>query len=85
MRRGVMAGLLGTTAVGALLLLGLPADLFGRAPAQTGTVAAIPAQVAVVDGQTLRIGEASAVSVAMLPVFTMLALIGVKLLERNQE
>jgi multiple sugar transport system permease protein len=35
--------------------------------------------------QTLRIGEASAVSVAMLPVFTMLALIGVKLLERGQE
>lgn len=35
--------------------------------------------------QTLRIGEASAVSVAMLPVFTMLALIGVTLLERNQE
>ena len=35
--------------------------------------------------QTLRIGEASAVSVAMLPVFTMLALIGVKLLEKNQE
>ena len=35
--------------------------------------------------QTLRIGEASAVSVAMLPVFTMLALVGVKLLERNQE
>jgi ABC-type sugar transport system permease subunit len=33
--------------------------------------------------QTLRIGEASAVSVAMLPVFTMLALIGVKLLERD--
>jgi multiple sugar transport system permease protein len=35
--------------------------------------------------QTMRIGEASAVSVAMLPVFSMLALIGVKLLERNQE
>ncbi len=35
--------------------------------------------------QTLRIGEASAVSVAMLPVFTMLALVGVKLLERGQE
>jgi ABC-type sugar transport system permease subunit len=35
--------------------------------------------------QTLRIGEASAVSVAMLPVFTMMALIGVKLLERNTE
>lgn len=57
MRRRVMAGLLGTTAVGALLLLVLPADLFGRAPAQTGTVAAMPAQVAVVDGQTLRIGD----------------------------
>jgi len=35
--------------------------------------------------QTLRIGEASAVSVAMLPVFTILAFIGVKLLERNTE
>ena len=57
MRRGLMAGLLGTTAVGAMLLLMLPADLFGRAPALTGTVAAIPAQVAVVDGQTLRIGD----------------------------
>lgn len=35
--------------------------------------------------QTMRIGEASAVSVAMLPVFSMMALIGVKLLERNQD
>lgn len=35
--------------------------------------------------QTLRIGEAAAVSVAMLPVFVMMAFIGVKLLERNQE
>ena len=52
-----MAGLFGTTAVGALLILVLPADLFGRAPALTGTVAASAAQVAVVDGQTLRIGE----------------------------
>ena len=42
MRRGLVAGLLGTTAVGAMLLLVLPADLFGRAPALTGTVAAIP-------------------------------------------
>ncbi len=57
MRRGLLAGLLGTTAVGALLLLVLPADLFGRAPAMTGTVTAPPAQVAVVDGQTLRLGE----------------------------
>ena len=58
MRRGLVAGLLGTFAVGAMLLLVLPADLFGRAPAQTGTVAATPAGVAVVDGQTLRVGDA---------------------------
>jgi hypothetical protein len=31
--------------------------------------------------QSLRIGEASAVSVAMLPIFTMLALFVVKLLK----
>ena len=58
MRRGLVAGLLGTTAVGALLLMVLPADLFGRAPAQTGTVAAVASHVAVVDGQTLRVGDA---------------------------
>ena len=57
MRRGLMAGLLGTTVVGALLLVVQPADLFGRAPAQTGAVTVLPAQVAVVDGQTLRLGE----------------------------
>ncbi len=55
LRRRLMAGLLGTTAVGAMLVL--PADLFGRAPALTGTVAAPPAQVAVVDGHTLRVGD----------------------------
>jgi ABC-type sugar transport system permease subunit len=33
--------------------------------------------------QTLRIGEAAAVSVAMLPVFVMMAFVGVKLLERD--
>jgi ABC-type sugar transport system permease subunit len=33
--------------------------------------------------QTLRIGEAAAVSVAMLPVFVMMAFIGVKMLERD--
>ncbi len=33
--------------------------------------------------QTLRIGEAAAVSVAMLPVFVTLAFIGVKMLERE--
>jgi ABC-type sugar transport system permease subunit len=33
--------------------------------------------------QTLRIGEASAVSVAMLPIFTMLAFFAVKLLQKE--
>ena len=33
--------------------------------------------------QSLRIGEAAAVSVAMLPVFAMLALIAVKMLQRD--
>ncbi len=33
--------------------------------------------------QTLRIGEAAAVSVAMLPIFVTLAFIGVKMLERE--
>lgn len=56
-RRGLIAGLLGTTAFGVLLILVLPAELFGRAPALTGTVVANAAQVAVVDGQTLRLGE----------------------------
>lgn len=56
-RRGLMAGLFATTAVGALLILVLPADLFGRAPALTGSVAASALHVAVVDGQTLRVGD----------------------------
>lgn len=57
MGRTVIAGLLGTTAIGALLLMLLPAQLFGRVPAMTGTVQAAAAGVAVVDGQTLRVGE----------------------------
>jgi endonuclease YncB( thermonuclease family) len=55
--RRVVAGLLGTAVVGGLLLFALPAELFGRAPAQTGTVAVAAADVAVVDGQTLRLGD----------------------------
>jgi ABC-type sugar transport system permease subunit len=35
--------------------------------------------------QSLRIGEAAAVSVAMLPIFAMLAFVVVKLLERENE
>ena len=58
MRRTVLVGLLGTGVAGLVLLLGLPADLFGRVPAMTGSVTAPAAQVAVVDGQTLRLQEA---------------------------
>ncbi len=58
MGRTIMAGLLGTTVLGAALLLVLPAQLFGRVPAMTGKVQAPAAAVAVVDGQTLRLGEA---------------------------
>jgi endonuclease YncB( thermonuclease family) len=57
MRRGLLAGLVGVAVLGSGLMLILPADLFGRAPAMTGTVAAPATQVAVVDGQTLRVGE----------------------------
>lgn len=57
MRRGLLAGLVGVAALGSALMLILPADLFGSAPAMTGTVAAPAAQVAVVDGQTLRVGD----------------------------
>jgi endonuclease YncB( thermonuclease family) len=56
--RTIMAGLLGITVLGAALLLVLPAQLLGRVPAMTGKVQAPAAAVAVVDGQTLRVGEA---------------------------
>ncbi len=56
--RKLAAGLLGTTALGGLLLLVLPAQLFGRVPAMTGMVSGPAAAVAVVDGQTLRVGDA---------------------------
>ncbi len=55
--RGLVATLAGAAVLGVGALLLQPADLFGRAPAMTGTVAVPAAQVAVVDGQTLRLGE----------------------------
>lgn len=58
-RRGLVAWVAAGTAllgVGAVLLQ--PAELFGRAPAMTGTLLAPAAEVAVVDGQTLRLGDA---------------------------
>lgn len=54
--RGLVATLAGAAILGIGALLLQPADLFGRAPALTGTLAAPAAQVAVVDGQTLRLG-----------------------------
>jgi endonuclease YncB( thermonuclease family) len=57
MRRGLLAGLVGVAVLGTALMLVLPAELFGRAPAMTGRVAVPAGQVAVVDGQTLRLGE----------------------------
>lgn len=57
-RRGLVATLAGAAILGVGALMLLPAELFGRAPAMTGTIAVPAAQVAVVDGQTLRLGEA---------------------------
>jgi endonuclease YncB( thermonuclease family) len=56
--RGLLATLAGAAILGVGALLLQPADLFGRAPAMTGTMEVPAAQVAVVDGQTLRLGEA---------------------------
>lgn len=58
MPRGLVATLAGAAILGVGALLLQPADLFGRAPAMTGTLTVPSAQVAVVDGQTLRLGEA---------------------------
>jgi len=56
--RTVLAGVLGTVVAGAALMLVLPAQLFGRVPAMTGMLDAPIADVAVVDGHTLRVGDA---------------------------
>ena len=41
---------------GCLVLVGLSSDLFGRAPAAPERLAADPGTVAVIDGETLRLG-----------------------------
>jgi endonuclease YncB( thermonuclease family) len=46
---------MGTALGGAAVLLALSSDLFGSVPAATSTISADPAQVAVVDGETLRL------------------------------
>ena len=53
---GLAAGLLGTTLVGVVLMLSMPAKLFGRVPVLSGQVAADALDVQVIDGQTLRLG-----------------------------
>lgn len=58
MGRTVLAGLVGAGLGAAVVMIALPAALFGRVPALTGTLSAEPAHVAVVDGQTLRLHDA---------------------------
>jgi endonuclease YncB( thermonuclease family) len=43
--------------MGAILLIASPADLFGRVPRLAGQIAAPASEVAVIDGQTLRMRE----------------------------
>ncbi len=51
------AGLLGGTIGVLVIMLGAPAELFGRVPPLTGELRAAPAQTAVVDGETLVLNE----------------------------
>ena len=53
----LLLGATGALLVGGLILLSDPGALFGRVPAPAGTISAVPQQVAVVDGGTLRLGE----------------------------
>ncbi|MBV8914946.1 MAG: thermonuclease family protein [Acetobacteraceae bacterium] len=53
--RTVLVGALGVLAVGGLVMMGLSTDLFGRAPPGLDRVSAAPNEVAVIDGDTLRL------------------------------
>jgi endonuclease YncB( thermonuclease family) len=53
----MVAGVAGVLACAALALLAHPSALFGRVPAASGTVSADAEQVAVVDGETLRLRD----------------------------
>jgi len=53
----VLAGLIGTVFGAMVMLFITPADLFGRVPPLDGTISAPPEQVAVVDGETLRLQD----------------------------
>ncbi len=60
-RRGLpgalMAGLLAGAVALFLILLVSPAELLGRVPPLTGSMSAVPARVAVVDGETLLLND----------------------------
>ncbi len=53
----VFAGVLGAIGGAALVLLILPAELFGRVPTPAGTMAADAQMVSVVDGETLKLRD----------------------------
>jgi endonuclease YncB( thermonuclease family) len=53
--RVVIAGLAGTVFGAIVMLFAMPTDLFGRVPPLAGTINVAPEQVAVVDGETLRL------------------------------
>lgn len=53
----VLAGLIGTVFGAIVVLFMMPADLFGRVPPLAGTISVVPEQVAVVDGETLRLQD----------------------------
>lgn len=55
--RPLTLGVLGTLAAVVVVAIAAPSNLFGRVPALSGTVRADSVHVAVVDGQTLRLGE----------------------------
>lgn len=57
MRTTLAAGFIGGSICAAILLVASPADLFGRVPRLAGTLAAPASEVAVIDGQTLRVRD----------------------------
>jgi endonuclease YncB( thermonuclease family) len=56
-RATVVIGLGGALVGAAVVLMAAPATLFGRAPAVSGSISAEAQQVAVIDGDTLRLRE----------------------------
>ncbi len=59
MRSGsaVFAGVMGAVGGAALVMLVLPAELFGRVPTPSGTLAVDAQLVAVIDGETLKLRD----------------------------